>query len=692
MKDIILKIRKLLWENKGIWICALLGAFLFILIYGVHVLNPCYTDWLLTSEDGDLTQHYIGWKFFRHAKWRFPIGLVDTIAYPNLTSIIFTDSIPLFAVFFKVFRFLLPPEFQYFGWFGLLCFMLQGGMGAALVKKYIKNDFSVIIGGLFFVLCPVFIDRMYWMTALAAHFLCLLSLLFLVYYDERYKDTKKAIIGWGLAGALCSSIHIYFLPMCGVILIGFIIMDLVKGRKKWKALLPLVSFVGMAALTIFLLGGFSTGIKAGNDGLGYYSFNLNGFYNPQGWSGYLKDLPYTDSQYEGFAYLGVGVLVLFLFAAVSWAGSHLFHKTGHTPDIPKENKGKRIKSWLVLHIQTIVYLLIIVAVLILSASTVVMYHDKVLYELTLPGFMIKMWSVFRATGRLIWPMVYLLILGAISMDNKLINTRTKGLMLTICLLLQFADIRGILAEKNNIYNKVDSYETLLPSEEWRMIATETEIKHICFASDITKSRKLLFSFGDYASDYGLTISNFYFARSLGDKELSARQKALTELSPDTIFIFQKNELQQCISYDMNYFEIDDLIIGCSQPLGDLQPLATEALVSYQYDLSNEQYMNNGEIVDGAWNIHSYGNTYGPYLNVGPGRYKMTAEGSNLAAVDVKCYYKNGDINLEPQNLKKEENLISYEVELKEPANDLEFALWNVGGSDITVTSILIEMQ
>ena len=59
-------------------------------------------------------------------------------------------------------------------------------------------------------------------------------------------------------------------------------------------------------------------------------------------------------------------------------------------------------------------------------------------------------------------------------------------------------------------------------------------------------------------------------------------------------------------------------------------------------------------------------------------------------MDVKCYYRPGDVNLEPQNFVVEENHISYEVELTEWADDLEFALWNIGGSDMIVDSVVIE--
>ncbi|MDE6055073.1 MAG: hypothetical protein K2G55_15255, partial [Lachnospiraceae bacterium] len=62
---------------------AFVGAAAFVMIYGVNVLNPVYDDWLLGQ--GDLTQHYLGWCFFRRGNWTFPIGLTNNLAYPSYT-------------------------------------------------------------------------------------------------------------------------------------------------------------------------------------------------------------------------------------------------------------------------------------------------------------------------------------------------------------------------------------------------------------------------------------------------------------------------------------------------------------------------------------------------------------------------------------------------------------------------------
>ena len=59
---------------------AVIGAVLFVCIYGFRVLDFTYDEWLLTGKD--LQQHYVGWKFFRNAPWTFPIGCHNGLTHP----------------------------------------------------------------------------------------------------------------------------------------------------------------------------------------------------------------------------------------------------------------------------------------------------------------------------------------------------------------------------------------------------------------------------------------------------------------------------------------------------------------------------------------------------------------------------------------------------------------------------------
>ena len=84
---------------------------------------------------------------------------IDWISKSSANVVSFTDSIPLFAIFFKLFSAVLPSTVQYFGLFVLICFMLQGGFGALLAGLFNKNTLNCILIASIFLLTPVTIER-----------------------------------------------------------------------------------------------------------------------------------------------------------------------------------------------------------------------------------------------------------------------------------------------------------------------------------------------------------------------------------------------------------------------------------------------------------------------------------------------------------------------------------------------------
>ena len=108
-------LKKYRWPLTG----ALLGVLVFLAVYGVRVLDPTSVDWILNSLSPDPIQHYLGWELFRRSPVHLPyIGANYNAIYPFRTSVLFTDSLPLAALFFKLLGGILPTRFQYFGWWG----------------------------------------------------------------------------------------------------------------------------------------------------------------------------------------------------------------------------------------------------------------------------------------------------------------------------------------------------------------------------------------------------------------------------------------------------------------------------------------------------------------------------------------------------------------------------------------------
>src|SRR5574344_25548 len=226
----LLFFKKFIIKNQAILISALIGAIIFILTYGIQVLDPQNDNWLLSG--GDLSQHYIGWQAYRNSSWKFPIGMTDQLAYPNESSIIFTDSIPIFAVFFKFLSPILPGTFQYFGLWGIMCYILSAIFGALILKKFFKKDHQVVIGASFFVLSFPMTQRMFGHTALGGQWLILLALyIFFIHKDFNF---KQSIIAWIVVAFLTASVHLYFVIMAGFILVGYIVAELMDKKLDFK--------------------------------------------------------------------------------------------------------------------------------------------------------------------------------------------------------------------------------------------------------------------------------------------------------------------------------------------------------------------------------------------------------------------------------------------------------------------------
>lgn len=548
------KVVKKLNTDTGMYIIiSFLSAIVFCLIYGIKVINPTYTDWLLSG--GDLSQHYLGWKAYRSSSWHFPIGMSDTLAYPNQTSIIFTDSIPIFAVFFKLLSPILPAEFQYFGIWGIMCFVLQGIFSARIIKKYSFNRVITIISSMLFTCVPIVILRMYAHTALAGQWIIIFAL-DLIFNSEKYRNKKRVYSTVTIMGILVASIHMYFVLMCGIILAGYMLNELLEYKDIKRCLIVLLDYLLSVVIIISLLGGFSSGMQADNAGLGVYSFNLNGFFNPQGWSNIYKDLTLCGTgQYEGFAYLGAGCIILMIFAIISF--------------VSNINLLTYLKNnWKVL---ISLFTVLIISVVVALSPTVTL-NSRVIVALKLPHIVFVIWSVFRASGRVVWTVNYIIMLTSVIVLLKTVNKSAVYIVCSLAVIIQFYDLHSILLQKNMQFNKVNRYNSVLTTKDfWDCLSDNKEVKHVEYYSEFNEMSNFYYSITDWALSNGKTVSDFYFARPLDSVKVS-REKAFSELSNDTIFIFTEEEKANCLKYNLHYYEVDGIIVGCPHKIGDFEEM------------------------------------------------------------------------------------------------------------------------
>lgn len=522
---------------------------MFVAIYGVRILNPMYTDWLMNGED--LTQHYLGWKAYRESGWHFPIGMTDTLAYPNLTTVIFTDSIPLLAVFFKIFAPLLPASFQYFGIWGALCFILQGIMAVRILRNYSSNNFALVLMGALFAVTPAMLWRMFVHTALAGQWILLYAMEPLFAYD-RYKDNNKLYRNVAIMAILAAGTHIYFILMCGIILIGIMLLDGIKG-KRWKRVgLVLLEYLFCAAGMVMLLGGFSTKMTMTEGDLGEYSFNLNSFFDPNGWSCLSSGISgYTRGQYEGFSYFGKGYSLICLVIVIG-----VLLKIKH--------KEKLNVKWNVMYSVLVVVCVLSICV---AASPIVTCGDKVLFTMVLPDFIYNTWSVFRSSGRIVWVAMYIIMLCLCICVCKLQKKQsTLVILFAFVVGLQIFDIHDVLVEKHDILaNKVEYQSQLGEKDFWNNLARNKEIRHVLYYSEM--SNAFMFSVTDWALESGKTVNDFYFAKQGYKFEIEQnRREILADLPSDYVVIFASEDEKQCQDMNLYTYSVDGVIVGSRKDL------------------------------------------------------------------------------------------------------------------------------
>src|SRR5262245_2169292 len=202
-----------------------LGGIVFFMMYGCKILEPTFVEWTLSGPDP--AQHFLGWHFFRSEPWTFPLGTIKSYVYPEGTSLVYTDSIPLLAIPLKLVSAFLPPLFQFKGFWLLLCYLLQGYFAALLVSRILNHSIMNLLATLFFLLSPVLVARSYYHEALSAHWIILAALY--LYFQV---DSGTNRIRWVTLLILASMVHFYLLAMSFIILSGYLLRELLQDHKK----------------------------------------------------------------------------------------------------------------------------------------------------------------------------------------------------------------------------------------------------------------------------------------------------------------------------------------------------------------------------------------------------------------------------------------------------------------------------
>ena len=541
-KKVTGKLYKIISSDVFLYIeVMIISVIAFCSIFGIRIIDPTNVEWQMAFGE-DLAQHYLGWRAYRSSQWHFPIGMIDNLAYPTLVSVMFTDSIPLLSVIFKIFSFALPEQFQFFGIWGLLCFVLQGFFAAKIMKRFTSSKWLIIDASILFVFSPVMIYRLEWHTSLASQWLILMSFLPLI-YPEKFVSPQKKYAYIALIGFLAGSIHLYLAFMCGFIVIGICLHNYLTNKNFLQVGCILAVYILAIAVVVGILGGFAPYMMK----TGGFIVNKISLFNPMGWSVWFQDWE-SFWESENFAWLGGGMVFMLFPSCFLYL-----------------NNRNRLKKY---HLMLFAMAVPALISFFFAFAPTILIGNKTFLESEIPYFLTKiinLWSVFRCSGRMIWVAVYVIMIFSVLVTAETLNQNTAKFLLLIVLAMQVYDMHDQLNGISGKFHSEIKYETQLSDKAFWNAAAENDAEHVILVSVYdTNNENLpnLYSLTNWALDNHLTMNEFYFARVIYDLIIENRKAALQNPTDDTLFIF--SDVSECINYGLNCYTADGLTVGYTQ--------------------------------------------------------------------------------------------------------------------------------
>lgn len=475
-----------------------LAIIAYTLFFEFNRIFPSNINWLF-KERGDWGQHYLGWAFFKNQEWQFPLGEISNYSYPSGTNIVFTDSIPLLAIFFKVFKFLLPENFQFLGLWLFICTFLNGFFSFKLLRHYKVSLLFSYVFVFLIMINPVFMFRASH-AALYVHWFIIGSVYYFVSIQngiDYLRNFKKVLLFFIISGLIS--------PYFTLFLAGFISIFLVLNFiKKYISIYKTILLVFVsAAIELFLLysvGAIGGGEKLGGEGnYNMFGMNLNSLFNSRGFASLIDGFPvYREQQFEGFMYLGAGFIALIIIVLILF----IFNFT---------NKKRLLsKKYILLFVLTILFS-------IFSISHEVTYNNILLFTIPLMEKISPLANVFRASGRFFWLAYYILLFfSIITLYKAQVHKYLKVGILFFVLGTQLYDCQKFFVDKGY---EIGDYVPDLDNKSWSTLFKKH--KHVVTLPLYLNSmkRKLDYQeFGYYANKFNTTITSGYSARSRKDKQ------------------------------------------------------------------------------------------------------------------------------------------------------------------------------
>ena len=401
----------------------------------------------------DIGQHYVGFLYFVRDGWRFPLFETLYLGYPQGTNIIFTDSLPLAALFVKLLRAVLPDWFHPFGLWIFLCYVLLAhSVSALLYHLGCRTLLAAASGALFAVMTPFFLVLPAH-AALSGQFLVVYALLlyFRIADNPEWNPRHFAFFIGMLVAALL--VHVYLFVMVALIFGCALANAMFGASRSWRQLaVGTLAAIVAVVVTILVAGHLSESVPwTAASGFGYFSMNVLAPVtparpNPQGTLFYMNLEMHPDGtggQYAGFNYWGAGIFFLLVASVPAW--------------------WKKTRSLGTRRLLPLVIGFLLCTLFALSNRAYL--GNRLLLSYDLPEPLLQLANHFHSSGRFFWMVSYGVMAVAVSAGLSLRPRWLGAALVGAALGWQGADTRSLRDSLRTVTRTPE--KQLLTEERWR---------------------------------------------------------------------------------------------------------------------------------------------------------------------------------------------------------------------------------
>jgi hypothetical protein len=469
----------------------------FQLVIGLERINPSNIAWLTRTGWLDGWGAYLGWGHYRFTDLSSPIGALPNYGIGRSNSIVYTDSVPLLAIPFRLLTPVLPDNFQYFGIWLLFCFILQGIAAWKLVSLIgVRNFYLHAFVTTILVFSPIMLNRVNMHMSQAAHFLFLLGI-YLTIKRDFFNNFKH----WFVLLLLSLLIHPYHFVIIALLAATNALWEIPKSNLNlWKFIKRYSWSPIFLILTMWQVGYFqnlSASVNPWRNDL--FKMDLLQPLNATGRSWVISSrFPEPLGNQEGFAYFGPGPLIVLL--VLLFLGRCVFVEIV-----------KLCKVYF-----PILILFILFTIYSITYEITIARHT--LLSIPLPENLLNLLSSFRASGRFIVLPYYGTVLILFYLLIRFTKVEVAKLVIALAMAIHVADTSFFWEKLRDINTPSTQFsiETWDP-EIWSPILTKSNRVFVNYSANKVNGTTVIecpnwAEIGNFSAKYKLETNCFYSAR------------------------------------------------------------------------------------------------------------------------------------------------------------------------------------